>query len=102
MADTLLYKRWRSLRRKLRTRVQDAKTFAHPAVKVILMAMLIAATAAAVIYALREDPARHPPTEVGATSAHVAAISGHAFPLQAYAHEPQIASSRGLAATPQY
>jgi len=75
MADTLLYKRWRSLRRKLRTRVQDAKTFTHPAVKIILMAILIAATAAAVIYALREDPANHPPAEeVGAPSAQVAAV----------------------------
>ncbi len=73
MADTLLYKRWRSLRRKLRTRVQDAKTFTHPAVKIILMAILIAATAAAVIYALRGDPANHPQAEVGAPSAQVVA-----------------------------
>ncbi|GAA1691262.1 hypothetical protein MMUR_55670 [Mycolicibacterium murale] len=76
MADTLLYKRWRSLRRKLRTRVQDAKTFTHPAVKIILMAILIAATAAAVIYALREDPAKHPPAEVGSPSAQVATVPG--------------------------
>jgi hypothetical protein len=74
MADTLLYKRWRSLRRKLRTRVQDAKTFTHPAVKIILMAILIAATAAAVVYALREDPANHPPAEVGAPAAHAVAV----------------------------
>lgn len=75
MGDTLLYRRWRSLRRKLRTRMQDAKTFTHPAVKIVLMAILIAATAAAVIYALREDPAKHPPAEVGAPSAHTVAVS---------------------------
>lgn len=61
MVDSLLQKRWRSLRRKVRHRVQDAQAFTHPAVKFVIVAILAAITIAAVVYALREDPANHPP-----------------------------------------
>lgn len=61
MADPLLQRRWRSLRRKVRHKIHDAKTFTHPGVKVGIVAVLILATAAAVVYAMKSDPANHPP-----------------------------------------
>jgi hypothetical protein len=42
-------RRWRRFRRKMR----DAVTFAHPAVKFALLAILIVVTIAFVVYALK-------------------------------------------------
>lgn len=50
------------------------RTFMHPAVKVVFITILIALTIAAVMYALRADPAPRAPEQPGAASLSVPAV----------------------------
>ncbi|AQA04395.1 hypothetical protein BVC93_20425 [Mycobacterium sp. MS1601] len=61
--SSLLTRRYKQARRRLKLAVHDFRTFTSPAVKVVLVALLMLVTVAAVIYALRNDPAKSLPAQ---------------------------------------
>lgn len=73
--SNLLQRRWRQLRHKVKYRIRDMRTFTHPGVKLAIVAVLIIAALVAVIYALRSDPANHPPAGSAPHSSSAPAFS---------------------------
>jgi zona occludens toxin (predicted ATPase) len=69
----LLTHRMRRLKRRVKQKLHDLRTFTHPAVKIAIVVVLIALTVAAVVYALRSAPANEQPADPGISQPQAAA-----------------------------